>query len=122
MSRLSSLYGTRALAAALTVAAVSVPLLVPAQAADHVVDIAGPAFRPAHITVQAGDTVTWINRDIVPHTATADGGHWDTGKIAAGARVTVTVTDDMAGGYICAYHPSMTGGVTVVAAENAVRD
>ena len=29
------------------------------------------AFDPAEITIQVGESVTWNNRDIVPHTATS---------------------------------------------------
>ena len=37
----------------------------------HVVEIRGMAFHPEVLEVRRGDTVVWINRDIVPHTATA---------------------------------------------------
>src|SRR3954447_3752369 len=32
------------------------------------------AFSPATIDINAGDTVTWTNRDSAPHTATGNGG------------------------------------------------
>ena len=36
----------------------------------HVVEIRGMAFHPEALEVRRGDTVVWINRDMVPHTAT----------------------------------------------------
>src|SRR2546423_277336 len=50
-------------------------------------------FHPAVLTVAAGDTVVWVNRDIVPHTATATGGtKWDTGQLTHGQSVPFTPT------------------------------
>ena len=37
----------------------------------HTVKIEGMAFVPATLEVSVGDTVEWINEDLVPHTATA---------------------------------------------------
>ncbi|HYT69297.1 MAG TPA: plastocyanin/azurin family copper-binding protein [Vicinamibacterales bacterium] len=31
----------------------------------------GTAFSPAELTVNAGDTVIWVNKDFYPHTATS---------------------------------------------------
>lgn len=82
----------------------------PAPAArHHQVVIEGMAFRPAAIVVMPGDTITWTNRDIVPHTASGPGAGWDTGNVAAGAAVTVVVGPGGRGEYRCAYHPIMTG-------------
>ena len=49
---------------------------VPAQAETIQVTIDGLIFSPAEITAKAGDTIVWINKDIVAHTATVRGG-WD---------------------------------------------
>ena len=35
------------------------------------------AFSPAEATAKVGDTVEWINDDILSHTATARNGDWD---------------------------------------------
>ena len=55
-----------------------------ALAADHAVAISGSAFSPATVTVTVGDTVTWTNTDQISHTATADGGAFDTGTLGNG--------------------------------------
>lgn len=75
---------------------------------DHLVEIDGFAFQPAGLDVRPGDTVTWVNRDIAPHTATADDGSWDTGTIRTDQRVSLPVTRDMAPTYHCRFHPTMT--------------
>jgi plastocyanin len=79
-----------------------------------VVEIRGMAFRPAVLEVAPGDTVIWINRDIVPHTATANGSNgWNTGILAPGdsGRYVPSWIGETA--YICKLHPTMRGRVTV---------
>lgn len=82
----------------------------------HVVEIRGMAFQPAVLEVAPGDTVVWVNRDIVPHTATASGGGgWDTGVMAQGESRTHVARGDDATDYHCALHPTMRGRLTVLA-------
>ncbi len=45
-----------------------------ANAEDHTVMIQGFAFEPANLTIAAGDTVTFVNQDNAPHTATDKAG------------------------------------------------
>lgn len=88
-------------------------------AADHAVAISGSAFSPATVTVTVGDTVTWANGDQISHTATADGGSFDTGTLGNGDSNTVTFSTAGAFPYHCAIHPAMTGTITVEAAAPA---
>jgi plastocyanin len=85
-------------------------------AADSAVTIAGFAFDPGTVTIQAGDSVTWTNQDSVAHTATAGDGSFDTGSIANGASETVTFDTAGTFAYICSIHPQMAGSVVVEAA------
>ena len=73
----------------------------------HTVEIRKLVFVPASIKVKAGDTVIWANRDIVPHTASAADGSWDTGLIASNQKKSIVITGDTATLYFCQYHPSM---------------
>lgn len=75
----------------------------------HTVDIQGMAFRPESLTVQAGDTVVWVNKDIVPHTATAQSAqaHWDTGNLTQGARGRYVAQQAGSVEYTCTLHPTM---------------
>lgn len=80
----------------------------------HTVEIRDLTFRPQRLDVRAGDTITWINHDIAPHTATAVDGSWDTGPLKKGARASVTVGADMTSQYFCRFHPAMKAVVRVV--------
>lgn len=77
--------------------------------ADHVVTIEGMQFTPATLTLKRGDKVTWINKDLVPHTATALSKAFDSGVIAAGASWTYTVREEGSSAYACLFHPTMQG-------------
>ena len=95
----------------LLVAALAV-LVQPAFAADHAVEIKGMKFNPAVLEVAAGDTVTFTNADAAPHTATANDGAFDTGRLAKGQSATVTIAAAGTHGYKCAIHTMMKGTVT----------
>lgn len=78
----------------------------------HTVEIRGMAFQPDTLIVSRGDTIVWINRDFVPHTATA-ARRWDTRSLAQGAtgRSVARRTGEFA--YSCTLHPVMRGVVIV---------
>lgn len=98
------------------VAAVLALIAVPAVlAADETIPIADFAFPPT-TTVNVGDTVTWDNTSGVAHTATADGGSFDTGSIADGASASVTFNTAGTFPYHCTFHAQMTGSIVVQAA------
>jgi len=71
------------------------------------------AFDPPAIAIKAGQTLTWTNDDVVPHTATADGKTWDSGQMAPGRSYTVTVTKPGTYEYTCSNHPFMRAKVIV---------
>jgi plastocyanin len=77
------------------------------------VEIRGFAYLPATLEVAAGDTVVWINRDALPHTATADGRSWDSGSIGAEQAWRLTAPSPGSQPYYCAFHPVMRGEVVV---------
>lgn len=75
----------------------------------HRVVIEGMRFVPARLTVAPGDTVTWINRDFVPHTATAADSSWDSGTLERGDRWSLVVEEGGSIDYTCLFHPTMSG-------------
>lgn len=77
------------------------------------VSIANLAFAPTSISVKAGQSVTWQNNDTTTHTATADGGAFDTGAVAPGASRSATMNTPGTFSYHCTIHPFMTASVTV---------
>jgi plastocyanin len=88
-------------------------------AASTGVTIKNFAFSPGASSVHVGDTITWTNRDIAPHTATAKDGSFDTGTINKNKSGSHTFTKAGSFPYICSIHPSMKGTVTVVASSSS---
>jgi plastocyanin len=98
-------------------------LLVPAAtAADRDVRIVDFAYAPATVTIRVGDTVTWINRDPVEHTATATNGSFDTGMIAPDGSARIRFTRAGTYAYLCTPHPDMRGTVVVRARSSRPPD
>lgn len=91
--------------------AVALAPLTRAGAAEHTVDIMGLSFIPEEISVTAGDTVTWVNRDEDDHDL--GGSQVDSPVLKTGQ--TFTYTFDEAGDveYKCKIHTYMTGIVHV---------
>ena len=101
---------TRA-AAALAAAALPAFGARGAQPREHHVAIRGFVFEPQQIDARPGDSVIWTNHDIVPHTATALDGRWDTGKLEQGESARLVVSRETPGPYLCLYHPAMRGSI-----------
>jgi len=76
-------------------------------------------FTPGTSTVKVGDTITWTNQDIAPHTATAKDGSFDTGTINKNKSGSHTFTKAGTFPYICSIHPSMKGTVTVTGSSSS---
>jgi plastocyanin len=81
--------------------------------ATHTVTISGMQFTPSTVTVRAGDTVVWINKDIVAHTATSSAGSFDSRVIPPEKSWNFTFKAKGNNSYVCTYHPTMKGVVTV---------
>lgn len=69
------------------------------------------AYQPAEITIQSGETVTWINMDSVKHTATGDS--FDSGLFGKDESFQQTFDETGTYDYICTPHPYMKGKVIV---------
>ena len=70
-------------------------------------------FSPAEINAKVGDTIEWVNKDVIAHTATVKGG-WEV-MIPAKASATMVVKTAEAVEYYCRFHPNMKGRLTAVA-------
>jgi plastocyanin len=79
------------------------------------VRIQGYAYHAPTVTVRAGGTVTFTNKDSTKHTATATGDRpsFDTDGLATGASKRITFAHPGRYAYICSYHPFMHGTVVV---------
>ena len=71
------------------------------------------AFSPGNLQVPVGARVTWTNYDDAPHTATADGGAWDTGTLTRGQRASIAFDRAGAYAYYCTVHPAMKARIVV---------
>lgn len=76
------------------------------------------AYAPNPAQVSAGGTVTWINDDSQPHTATSGenatpDGQFDSGIMAPAATFEHTFTEAGEYPYFCLLHPNMVGTVSV---------
>lgn len=69
-------------------------------------------YTPKTITIKAGDTVTWVNNDVVRHTATSNDGVFD-GDLPSKGSYSYTFTEAGTYPYYCAPHPTMKGTVIV---------
>ena len=80
----------------------------------HTVEIRRMEFHPAVLTVSVGDTVAWINRDIVPHSATATGRtKWDTGPLSQGRSGRFIARARGSARYVGTLHPTMHGKLII---------
>ena len=75
--------------------------------------IQGMAFAPSCIKVTAGAMVTFTNKDAVEHTATADGGSFDTGGLLMNQSSMKTLATAGTFPYHCMIHTGMHGTVIV---------
>jgi plastocyanin len=81
----------------------------------HTVTIDASRFDPAVLTVTAGDTVVWVNNDIIPHTANSQVGHqgFASGSLALGQSWTYRPKQAGEWAYVCAFHPAMKATLVV---------
>ncbi len=77
------------------------------------VDIRDFVFTPGNLRIPAGATVTWVNDDSAPHTATAKDGSWDTGTLKKGERGSVRFEKAGDYRYYCVIHPDMEARLRV---------
>ena len=87
----------------------------PVRAEDAEVKIDNFTFNPQQITVKAGATVTWVNHDDIPHTATSKTGVFKSKALDTDDKFSFTFATPGSYPYFCALHPHMTGTIVVEA-------
>jgi plastocyanin len=89
----------------------------PARPVTHTVIIDATKYTPATVTIKPGDSIVWLNRDVIPHTATStlekEKGGFDSGAIAPGKSWKYTPRGVRVFPYVCTFHPMMKGELTV---------
>jgi len=70
-------------------------------------------FGPESLTVPVGATVTWTNRDDIPHTVLSTDGVFKSKVLDTDEKFSYTFTKAGTYDYFCSVHPKMTGKVIV---------
>jgi amicyanin len=71
------------------------------------------SFGPGTLTVPVGTTVTWTNRDDIPHTAVSTEGAFKSKVMDTDEKYSFTFTKPGTYPYFCSIHPKMTGKIVV---------
>jgi plastocyanin len=92
-------------------AAGAIPAL--AEGAEAKVTIDNFTFAPAEITVSVGSTVTWENRDDIPHTVVEKNKLFRSKALDTGDSYSFTFASAGTYDYFCGLHPHMVGKIIV---------
>ena len=79
----------------------------------HTVTMEHMRFQPEILTVARGDTIVWINKDLVPHTTTSETGGFDSQVVQTEKSWRFTARKKGQFPYICTFHPTMTAMLRV---------
>ncbi len=107
-------------------AAAALPAAIPAAPAKNtpakatptaapMVHISNFTFSPQALKIRAGQTVTWVNEDDIPHNVTAVDKSFKSKVLDTGERFSFTFPRAGTYAYFCGLHPHMTGSIVVTA-------
>jgi plastocyanin len=71
------------------------------------------SFGPGTLTVPVGTTVTWVNRDDIPHTVVSIEGAFKSKVLDTDQKFSFTFNKTGSFPYFCSVHPKMTGKIIV---------
>ena len=71
------------------------------------------SFGPQAQTVAVGTTVTWTNRDDIPHTVVSTDGVFKSKVLDTDEKFSYTFAKAGTFNYFCSIHPKMTGKIVV---------
>ncbi len=78
----------------------------------YTIEIKGMRFVPADIQVKKGDTIIWVNKDIVAHNVTDEKSKaWASPIIPVGQSWSMMA--EHSSNYFCSLHPVMKGRIQV---------
>lgn len=83
------------------------------QSHTHDVVIGEMIFSKKDLVIKSGDSIKWINKDIVPHTVTALDHSFDSKTISPGKSWELTPKNIGRFPYKCDFHPTMTATFSV---------
>lgn len=85
----------------------------PAWAEDTQIVIKDFAFAPKELTVAAGTTITWVNRDDEAHQLMSQDKVIHSAALDTDDKASITFKDPGTYSYFCTLHPQMTGTIVV---------
>jgi plastocyanin len=85
----------------------------PVRAADMDVNIDNFAFTPKELTVKAGTTIVFRNRDDIPHSVVGSTGEFHSKALDTDDSFSFTFTKAGTYDYSCGLHPKMQGRIVV---------
>ena len=97
---------------ALTLLAVSFGASASAAPGQYSVTLSQMRFGPVPASVHVGDTISFVNKDTVPHTVTARDHSFNL-QIPAGKQATLRLTKAGTFSFYCVLHPAMRGTLKV---------
>jgi plastocyanin len=107
-------------ATATMLAAVVLPSWAQNAAPPGAVSIDNFTFTPASLTVKAGTTVTWTNKDDIPHGIASSNNAFKKSKaLDTDDNYSFTFTTPGTYQYFCYIHPHMVGTIVVEAASGS---
>jgi len=84
-----------------------------AEPASAEVKVDNFSFGPTTLTVAVGTTVTWTNRDDIPHTIVSTDKVFKSKVLDTDEKFSFTFSKAGTYPYFCSVHPKMTGSVVV---------
>jgi plastocyanin len=107
-------FSTRSRARAfLTAVILGAVLASPVRAADMEVTINNFTFTPKELTVKAGATIVFRNRDDIPHSVVGTKGEFHSKALDTGDSFSFTFAKAGSYAYSCGLHPQMQGRIVV---------
>ena len=70
-------------------------------------------FSPMTIEIAKGSTVTWVNKDDIPHVVASTTGKFKSRAIDTDGNFSFTFAEPGTYEYYCSVHPKMTGKIVV---------
>ena len=78
----------------------------------HTIVISAMQFSPTELTLQKGDTVIFLNKDLVVHDITQEPDKaWSSSNLSPGQSYRMAVRESS--NYYCSIHPTMKGKLVV---------
>jgi len=78
-------------------------------------------ISPPSLTVMVGMSVTWLNKDDIPHTVVSKTRQFKSKALHTDDSFSFTFNEAGTYEYFCSLHPHMTGTIVVVLASRAAR-